>query len=115
MNLMNIKTLLAVTLICLGLSAVAEDRIISVAYEVALSDFSAPVTTHGGASFKPCGKCDRIIVRVTPATRYSVNNKTVRLEDFRKAVRHAGERDVKGLVVSHHLESDTITSIKVWI
>ena len=112
---MNIKTLVAITLICLGFSATAEDRIISVAYEVALSDFSAPVTAHGGASFKPCGECDRIIVRVTPSTRYSINNKSVRLEDFRKAVRQADERDVKGLVVLHHLESDTIKSIKVSI
>ena len=112
---MNIKTLLAVTLICLGLSAAAEDRIISVAYEVEISDFTAPVTAHGGASFKPCGECDRIIVRVTSATRYSVNGKSVRLEDFRKAVRHADKRDVKGLVVLHHLESDTIKSIKVFI
>jgi len=112
---MNVKTLLAIALICFGLSAAAEDRIISLAYEVALSDFSAPVTAHGGASFKPCKGCDRMIVRVTPATSYSVNGKSVRLEDFRKAVRHANERDVKGLVVSHHLESDTIKSIKVWL
>ena len=112
---MNIKTLIVLTLICFGLSAAAEDRIISVAYEVALSDFSAPVTAHGGASFKPCGECDRIIVRVTPATRYSINNKTVRLEDFRKAVRQADERDTKGLVVLHHLESDTIKSISASI
>jgi len=112
---MNIKTLIALTLICFGLSAAAEDRIISVAYEVALSDFIAPVTAHGGASFKPCGECDRIIVRVTPATRYSINNKTVRLEDFRKAVRQADERDTKGLVVLHHLESDTIKSISASI
>ena len=112
---MNIKTLIAITLICFGLSAAAEDRIISVAYEVALSDFRAPATAHGGASFKPCGECDRIIVRVTPATRYSINNKTVRLEDFRKAVRQADERDTKGLVVLHHLESDTIKSISASI
>ncbi len=112
---MNIKTLLAVTLICLGLSAVAEDRIISLAYEVALSDFSAPVTAHGGASFKPCGKCDRIIVRVTPATRYSINNKTVRLEDFRKAVGQVLDRDDHLVIVLHHLESDTIKSLNVSI
>ena len=112
---MNIKTLLAVTLICLGLSAAAEDRIISVAYEVALSDFRAPVTAHGGADFKPCGSCERIIVRVTPATRYSINNKTVRLEDFRKAVGQVRDRDDHLVIVLHHLESDTIKSLNVSI
>ena len=112
---MNIKTLLAVTLICLGLTAAAEDRIISLAYEVALSDFRAPVTAHGGADFKPCGSCERIIVRVTPATRYSINGKSVRLEDFRIAVRQASDPDEKDVTVLHHLESDTIKSINVSI
>jgi len=100
-------------MICFGLTAAADYRIVSQAYEVALSDFRAPATANGGASFKPCGSCERIIVRVTPATRYAVNGKSVRLKDFRKAVRHANERDVKGLLVLHHLESDTIESIKI--
>ena len=112
---MNIKTLVAIALICFGLSAAAEDRIISLAYEVEISDFNAPVTAHGGASFKPCGTCDRVIVRVTPATLYSINGNAVRLEDFRKAVRQADDDDVKGLVVLHHLESNTIESIKISI
>ena len=112
---MNIKTLFAITLICLGLSAAAEDRIITVAYEIALSDFQAPVTQNGGATFKTCATCERIIVRVTPATRYSINGKSVRLDDFRKAVRQASDRDNKGVIVLHHLESDTIKSINVSI
>ena len=113
MNLMNTKTLLAVTLIFLGLSVDAEDRIISLAYELSLSDFSAPVTQNGGATFKTCATCERIIVRVTPATRYSINGKSVRLEDFRIAVRQVSDRDEKDVTVLHHLESDTIKSINV--
>ncbi len=112
---MNIKTLLAITLVCFGLSAAAEDRIISLAYELALSDFRPPATQNGGAAFKTCGTCERIIVRVTPATRYSVNGKSLRLEDFKKAIRQANDRDEKGVIVLHHLESDTIKSIKVSI
>ena len=112
---MNIKILLTVTLICLGLAAAAEDRIISQAYEVALSDFRAPATPNGGVAFKPCSNCERISVRVTPATRYSINGKSVRLEDFRTAVRQASDRDKKGVIVLHHLESDTIQSLDVSI
>ncbi len=112
---MNTKTLLSVTLICLGLSVAAEDRIISLAYELSLSDFHAPVTQNGGATFKKCATCERIIVRVTPATRYSINGKSVRLEDFRKAVRQVRNPDEKLIVVLHHLESDTIKSLTVSI
>jgi len=112
---MNIKTLFAITMICFGLSATAEDRILSLAYELALSDFQAPVTQNGSAAFKTCDTCERKYVRVTPATRYSVNGKVVRLEDFRDAVRRVRNRDEKGVVVLHHLESDTIKSISATI
>ncbi len=112
---MNIKTLLAVTLICFGLSAAAEDRIISRAYEITLSDFSAPVTQNGGVTFKECADCEQIRTRVTPATRYAINNKTVRLEDFRKAVGQVRNPEEKLVVVMHHLESDTIKSLNVSI
>ncbi len=112
---MNIKTLLAVTLICLGLSAAAEDRIISLAYEINLSDFHAPTTANSSISFKECAECEQIRTRVTPNTRYAINGKTVRLEDFRQAVTQAHDRDEKLVVVLHHLESDTIKSLDVSI
>jgi len=112
---MNIKILLAVTLICLGLTAAAEDRIITLAYEITLSDFNAPVTANGGVTFKECADCEQIRTRVTPATRYAINNKTVRLEDFRKAVGQVRDRDDHLVIVLHHLESDTIKSLNVSI
>ena len=112
---MKIMTLLAVTLICLGLTAAAEDRIITLAYEITLSDFNAPVTANGGVTFKECADCEQIRTRVTPATRYAINNKTVRLEDFRKAVGQVRDRDDHLVIVLHHLESDTIKSLNVSI
>ena len=112
---MNIKTLFAITLICFGLSAAAEDRIISRAYEITLSDFNAPVTANGGVTFKECAECEQIRARVTNATRYSINGKTVRLEDFRKAVTQVRNPDEKLVIVLHHLESDTIKSLDVSI
>jgi hypothetical protein len=115
MNLMNIKTLIAITLICFGLSAAAEDRIISEAYEVVPSDFRAPVTPNGGVAFKPCSACELMSVRVTPATHYAINGKAVRLDDFRKAVSQVRDRDDSIVIVLHHLESNTIKSLNVSI
>ena len=112
---MHIKTLLAITLICLGFAVAAEDRVISRAYEINLSNFRAPVTTNGGIAFKECDECDSIRVRVTPATHYVINDKTVRLEDFRKAVGQVRDRDDHLVIVLHHLESDTIESLNVSI
>ncbi len=112
---MNIKTLFAIALICFGLSAAAEDRIITLAYEITLSNFNVPVTANGGVTFKECAECELIRTRVTPNTRYAINDKTVRLEDFRKAVGQVRNPDEKLIVVLHHLESDTVQSLNVSI
>ena len=110
---MNIKLLVAVTLLCLGMSVAAAEEIVSLAYEVPLSEFRAPATTNGGASFKECSECERHLVRVTAATHYVINGKSFGLQAFREALMHATDRDEKSVTVLHHLESDTIESISV--
>jgi len=110
-NLMKIKTLFAIAL--LGISYLAAGQVISQAYEVALRDFRAPATENGSAAFKECDACERQLVRVTANTRYTLNGKAVRLDDFRKAVMRAIDRDTIPVIVLHHLESNTITSIAV--
>jgi hypothetical protein len=114
-NLMKIRTLIAVTLLLFGLSAAAQDRIVSQAYEVVLSDFRAPATENGGAGFKECRDCKHRIVRVTSGTRYSVNGQALSLKKFRQAIAQIDDHDDKSVTVLHHLESDTIISIKVFI
>ena len=110
-NLMKIKALFAVFLLCFSLTAAAQGRIVSQAYEVGLDDFRAPATVNGGVVFKACSKCEHQRVRVTANTRYAINGKTVRFEDFRKAVQQVENRDEKMVTVVHHLESDTIKSL----
>ena len=110
-NLMKIKTLFAIAL--LGISFAAAGQIVSQAYEIALGDFRAPVSQNGIAVFKECADCERRLVRVTPATRYTVNGKIVPLDDFRKSVGPGGSGKSGDVIVLHHLESDTIESIAV--
>ena len=110
-NLMKIKTLIAIAL--LGISFAAAGQVVSQAYEIALGDFRAPVSQNGVAVFKKCVDCEQLLVRVTPATRYTVNGKSVRLENFRKIVGPAGSSKSGTVIVLHHLESNTIESIAV--
>jgi len=112
-NLMKIKTLMTVMLLCLGQLAFGQGQIISQAYEISLDKFRAPATTNGGVAFQECDECDRMSVRVTAGTRYTINGKAVRLEDFKKAVSQVRNRDEVTLTVLHHLESDTIEMIAV--
>jgi hypothetical protein len=118
-NLMNIRKSIAITLFSIGLTFAAQvgatslGPIISQGYEIALSNFRAPATANGGVSFQQCGECERMNVRVTSGTRYSINGKAVRLEDFKKALAYVNNRDEVYLTVLHHLESDTIEMIDV--
>lgn len=111
--MMNIKFLVAVFLLSLGTSIATADEIVSLAYEVPLSEFRVPATTNGGASFRECSKCERHLVRVTAATHYVINGKSFRLPAFKEALMHASNRDDTAVIVLHHLESDTIQSISV--
>ncbi len=112
---MNIKKLLTITLICIGFAASASGQVVSQAYELSLSAFTAPTTTSSNTSFKECDECDLMRVRVTATTNYSVNGSSVLLEDFRLAVSGASDPDEVSVVVLHHLESDTVVSIDVSI
>jgi hypothetical protein len=110
-NLMKTKTLFAIAL--LSISFAATGQVVSQAYEVAIGDFRAPVSQNGVIAFKECEDCERRLVRVTPATRYTINGKSVQFDDFRKTIGPAGSRRRGDVIVLHHLESDTIESISV--
>ena len=118
-NLMTIKNSIAITLFSIGLAFATQAAatnlgpVISQAYELTLSNFRAPATENGSVSFKECDDCERMTVRVTAGTRYTINGKTVRLQDFRKAISRVNNRDGVGMTVLHHLESDTIELINV--
>lgn len=110
---MNIKKLTAIALLGLGLSLTAAAQVVSQAYEVALSDFRAPTTANSSVAFKECDSCEQQLVRVTERTRYMLNGKAVRLDEFRKALSQVSHRSNIPVIVLHHLESDTIKSIAV--
>lgn len=108
---MIFKTLFAI--IFLSLAGAAASQVVSQAYEVSLSSFNAPASENGGASFKTCETCEQRVVRVTAGTRYDINGRAVRLEDFRKALLQVNDRNGTYLTVLHHLESDTVKSISI--
>ena len=118
-NLMTIKKTIAITLLGIGLMISAQagatglGPVVSQAYEVALSNFRAPATANGAAAFKTCDDCERQSVRVTNGTRYQINGRALRLQDFRKAISQVNSRSGVAVTVLHHLESDTIELINV--
>lgn len=110
---MRIPKIITALMVCISFSAAAEFKTIELAYEIALSDLRVPVTSTGTVIFKECSECEPTVVLMTRHTQFFVNGQVVELKDFRKSVFQVRERDTKYVIVKHHLETDTITSISV--
>lgn len=117
MNSTRSKKLLVIAVVCIAFasSAFGENRIISRAYEALLDSFQAPTSMNGLVTFKECPDCEVLQIRVTAATRYAVNGRSVELEDFRLALLKAGDRDSGSITVLHHLESNGVEAVDAWL
>lgn len=112
---MNIRNIFLAVLLSVSLPAFAQFRTIERAIEVALSDLQVPASTNGSLIFRECRDCDSLMIPMTRSTRFIVNEKDVGLKEFRKMVFRVQDREAETLVVMHHLESNTITSVSVVI
>ena len=114
---MTIKTFFATVLIAVLLPIAAQAEImrtIARVYELDLASFQAPATQNGAVTFQECDTCARQFVRVTASTQYRISGRTVRFEDFRRAVAgFTGDRQDVYVGVKHHLESDTVVYVDV--
>lgn len=110
---MNKKLTLLLTLVFLNAVALADIKTITEAYEVSLSHFRAPGTTNGTLTMRDCSTCSPRTLRVNSATLYIVNGERVSLSDFRQQLASSGDRSETVLTVAHHLESNSVTAIKV--
>lgn len=107
---MQIRKLLALALLGLSLSAVADFTTIIEAYEVDIGDLRLPRNAGGTLTFKRCTSCEFETVLVNSRTRYVIDDRDVTLAEFKE--RLAGVRK-EAVTVLHHLESNTITAVKV--
>ena len=110
---MQIRRLLVLTILGLSLSAAADFRTTMEVYEVDLVYLRLPGTVSGTLTFSDCSNCDTQTIRVTVATRYTVNGRDVMLADFRKTVASIRNRADQIIDVYHDLESDTVIRVNV--
>ena len=112
---MHCRKLLVLVLLGLSLSATADFRTITEAYEVGLSELRLPGNEYGTLTFKQCSDCELQTLRVNGKTRYLINNRDFALAEFKEQLKRAGNRRDQSMTVLHHLESNTIEAIKVWL
>lgn len=108
-----IKVFVLAAFVFAGQSAMADFKTVTRANEVRLDEFRLPASVNGIASFKACGACAMQSVSVNAETRYLLNDEHVSLPDMRRSLALVSNRDLKTVIVMHHLESDLITQISV--
>ncbi len=112
---MHIRRLLILVVLGLSLAAAADFRTITEAYEVDLSDLRLPGSENGTLTFKRCSDCEAQTLRVTGKTRYVINDRDFALSEFKEQLKRVRNRKDQNASVLHHLESNTIKAIKLWL
>ena len=112
---MQLRKLLVLVLLGLSLAAAADFRTITEAYEVDLSNLRLPGSENGTLTFKQCADCEAQTLRVTGKTRYLINDRDFALAEFKEQLKRVRNRKDQNVSVLHHLESNTIKAIKVWL
>ncbi len=112
---MQLRQLLALVLLGLSLAAAADFRTITEAYEVDLSDLRLPGSENGTLTFRQCSDCEAQTLRVSGKTRYVLNDRDFALAEFKEQLKRVRNRMVQIVSLLHHLESNTIEAIKVWL
>ena len=110
---MNLRFAALIALFVVSWPAAGQFQVVELAHEVPTSHFVPPVTRNGSITFRSCNDCQSFTVRMTPETRFIVNDRDVELKDFRSAVLSLGRSDKKYLTILHHLERNTVSSIFV--
>lgn len=110
---MDVRKLLIAALAIVSLPAAADFVTVARAYEIALNNLVVPVTRNGTVTFRTCEECESKVVRMTQDTLFLVNGQRVELKEFRKQVLHVRDRAGETIIVKHHLENNTITSLSV--
>jgi hypothetical protein len=110
---MKIKMMITALLLSLSLTASAQFKTISEAYEVSLNDIRLPQSEAGTIAFKKCSECDYETRRISRTMIWEFNGERMSLEKFRRALATVDRSENIPVQVLHHLESNQVT--KVWI
>lgn len=114
---MKLRKIVPALLLSLALPAMAEITTLIDAVETSVANINVPPGPNGRLSFKACGTaCDDaelIVVRLTPATIYTVRGQVMNFKDFRKAFYNLRAGAEGYALVTYDTERDTVTSVLI--
>jgi len=80
-------------------------------YEAMIKSVRLPSNPNGTLAVRECRDCDYERYRVTPRTRYRIDNKNMRLADFRAMLEKLGLDRDHNVNVTRDIQSNTITAV----
>ena len=114
---MRILVLLALlTALVSAQRAAAEFRTIELAHEVPFEDLGLPGASYDTMSFRECGQCELITLKVTPATRYILNGQALDLGNFgveMQRIRSQAIAEKNVVTVLQKVETGIVLSVTV--
>ena len=101
-------------LLVMSAAAIAQDYAPTRTYEVLVQSVRLPSGPSGTITVKECDDCDYETYRVTERTVYSVDGKTMRLNDFRMVIESLRLSSGHVVNVRRDLQSNTIVKVFVY-
>lgn len=112
----RIRNILTASMLLIAASAVAQLETLVEAVETAPSNIILPASSNGMMTFRPCdADCDEEHRRVlvTPETRFSVDGKSAKFDEFRRAFALIKQSDTSYALVSYDTKTNTLMSLEV--
>lgn len=113
---MTVRTLLIATILMVSQPAMAQIKTLINAIETSPANIILPGSTDGMVTFRPCSdQCDEDYKRVSlnAATRFSVDGKAVKFDDFRRDFAIIKRAESSYALVSYDTETNTVISIQL--
>lgn len=110
---MNFRLGFVLMAACVGAAANAEVRTVTRAVETSTAYMNVPTTDNSRLTFRPCGECELIEVRLTRATQYFMRGKQLPFADFRKQFMSLGRSKEDYALVTFDTETNAVSSVRV--
>ena len=110
-----IKTITLAGMLLISPFALADSMPATTTYEASILTLRLPVSPNGTVTLRECDDCDYQSIRVTPGTQYKINDRHLRLNQFRKRILDLKLRGDITVNVTQDEATNTVVSVYVYI
>lgn len=110
---MDLRKLIALTILAASLPATADIRIVTRAVETSTAYMTVPTTDNSRLMFKSCDDCEMFDVRLTPATQFFLRGKQMPFAEFRKQFNNLRQSKEDYALVTFDTETSAVSSVRV--